>query len=213
MKKKVLGYYDYTVILTYCGMLFAFAGILRVIRGNYWEAVFCLMFAGVCDMFDGTVAATKDRTEMEKRFGIQIDSFSDLISFGVLPGLFVYMISNQNLFVGVLASLFVLCTLIRLSYFNVLEEERQKHTEEGRKSYIGVPVTTMAVSLPLFYLLYDYRLCKTILCFPLLLVFMGAGFLSPIEIRKPGVAGKVCLILVGIVEMLGMLMFMGWDMV
>ncbi len=213
MKKKVLGYYDYTVILTYCGMLFAFAGILRVIRGNYWEAVFCLMFAGVCDMFDGTVAATKDRTEMEKRFGIQIDSFSDLISFGVLPGLFVYMISNQNLFVGILSSLFVLCTLIRLSYFNVLEEERQKHTKEGRKSYIGVPVTTMAVSLPLFYLLYDYRLCKTILCFPLLLVFMGAGFLSPIEIRKPGVAGKACLILVGIVEMLGMLMFMGWDMV
>ncbi|MCI8876024.1 MAG: phosphatidylserine synthase [Lachnospiraceae bacterium] len=213
MKKKVLGYYDYTVILTYCGMLFAFAGILRVIRGNYWEAVFCLMFAGVCDMFDGTVAATKDRTEMEKRFGIQIDSFSDLISFGVLPGLFVYMISNQNLFVGILSSLFVLCTLIRLSYFNVLEEERQRHTDEGRKSYIGVPVTTMAVSLPLFYLLYDYRLCKTVLCFPLLLVFMGAGFLSPIEIRKPGVAGKACLILVGIVEMLGMLMFMGWDMV
>ncbi len=213
MKKKVLGYYDYTVILTYCGMLFAFAGILRVIRGNYWEAVFCLMFAGVCDMFDGTVAATKDRTEMEKRFGIQIDSFSDLISFGVLPGLFVYMISNQNLFVGILSSLFVLCTLIRLSYFNVLEEERQRHTDEGRKSYIGVPVTTMAVSLPLFYLLYNYRLCKTVLCFPLLLVFMGAGFLSPIEIRKPGVAGKACLILVGIVEMLGMLMFMGWDMV
>lgn len=213
MKKKVLGYYDYTVILTYCGMLFAFAGILRVIRGNYWEAVFCLMFAGVCDMFDGTVAATKDRTEMEQRFGIQIDSFSDLISFGVLPGLFVYMISNQNLFVGILSSLFVLCTLIRLSYFNVLEEERQRHTDEGRKSYIGVPVTTMAVSLPLFYLLYDYRLCKTVLCFPLLLVFMGAGFLSPIEIRKPGVAGKACLILVGIVEMLGMLMFMGWDMV
>ena len=213
MKKKVLGYYDYTVILTYCGMLFAFAGILRVTRGYYWEAVFCLMFAGVCDMFDGTVAATKDRTEMEKRFGIQIDSFSDLISFGVLPGLFVYMISNQNLFVGILSSLFVLCTLIRLSYFNVLEEERQRHTDEGRKSYIGVPVTTMAVSLPLFYLLYDYRLCKTVLCFPLLLVFMGAGFLSPIEIRKPGVAGKACLILVGIVEMLGMLMFMGWDMV
>lgn len=213
MKKKLLGYYDYTVILTYCGMLSAFAGILRVIGGNYWEAVFCLMFAGVCDMFDGTVAATKDRTEREKRFGIQIDSFSDLISFGVLPGLFVYMISNQSLLVGILAALFVLCTLIRLSYFNVLEEERQRHTDEGRKSYIGVPVTTMAVSLPLFYLLYDYRLCKTVLCFPLLLIFMGAGFLSPIEIRKPGVAGKVCLIVVGIVEMLGMLMFMGWDMV
>ena len=34
MKKKLLGYYDYTVILTYCGMLFAFCGILQVIKGD-----------------------------------------------------------------------------------------------------------------------------------------------------------------------------------
>ena len=196
MKKKALGYYDYTVILTYCGMLFAFTGILRVISQNYWEAVFCLMFAGVCDMF-----------------GIQIDSFCDLISFGILPGLFVYMISGQNAFVGLISSLFVLCALIRLSYFNVMEEERQSQTEESRKSYLGIPVTTMAVLLPFFYLMYDYRLCKTVVCFPVLLTFMGFGFLCPVEIKKPGVIGKVCLILVGIFEVYGMIRFMGWNMV
>lgn len=53
MKKKLLGYYDYTVVLTYCGMLSAFCGILQAIGQNYWNAVFCLMLAGVCDMFDG----------------------------------------------------------------------------------------------------------------------------------------------------------------
>lgn len=74
MKKKLLGYYDYTVILTYCGMLSAFVGILRLLSQDYWNAVVCLMVAGVCDMFDGAVAATKTRTESEKRFGIQIDS-------------------------------------------------------------------------------------------------------------------------------------------
>lgn len=213
MKKKALGYYDYTVILTYCGMLFAFAGILRVIRQNYWEAAFCLMFAGVCDMFDGTVASTKDRTESEKKFGIQIDSFCDLIGFGVLPGLFVYMISGQNPFVGLISALFVLCAVIRLSYFNVMEEERQSQTEENRKSYLGIPVTTMAVLLPFFYLMYDYRLCKTVVCFPMLLTFMGVGFLCPVEIKKPGVIGKACLILVGIFEVYGMIRFMGWNMV
>lgn len=187
MKRKLLGYYDYTVILTYCGMLFSFFGILQAISQDYWNAVICLVLAGVCDMFDGAVASTKDRNKNEKRFGIQIDSLSDLISFGVLPAIFVYMVSGKNAFVGLTASLFVLCALIRLAYFNVLEEERQRHTTERRKSYLGVPVTTIAVFLPVVYLLYDHRLCRSILCFPVLLIFMGIGYLLPIEIKKPRV--------------------------
>ncbi len=42
-------------------------------------------------------------------------------------------------------ALFALCALIRLAYFNVLEEERQRQTTESRKSYLGVPVTAIAV--------------------------------------------------------------------
>ncbi|MGN0432503.1 MAG: CDP-alcohol phosphatidyltransferase family protein [Lachnospiraceae bacterium] len=213
MEKKVLGYYDYTVILTYCGMLFAFGGILSVIGQNYWIALICLMLAGICDMFDGAVASTKARTESEKRFGIQIDSLSDLISFGILPGIFVYMISDKNTFVGVVSSLFVLCALIRLAYFNVLEEERQKQTTEKRKSYMGVPVTTIAVLLPIVYMLYNYRICKTSICFPIVLALMGIGFLSPVQIKKPGMIGKICIIILGIFEALGVILFMGWDIV
>lgn len=86
------------------------------------------------------------------------------------------------------AVLFVLCALIRLAYFNVLEEERQRQTTESRKSYLGVPVTVIAVFLPAVYLLYDYRLCKGWFCFPLLLAVMGIGYLLPVEIKKPGVS-------------------------
>lgn len=211
MKKKLLGYYDYTVILTYCGMLFSFFGLLRVIGQDYWNAVLYLMLAGICDMFDGAVASTKDRNASEKKFGIQIDSLSDLISFGVLPAVFVYMISGKNAFVGLIASMFALCALIRLAYFNVLEEERQRRTSESRQSYLGVPVTTIAVFLPAAYLLYDHRLCKSILCFPILLIFMGIGYLLPVEIKKPGVLGRVGIIILGIFEALGMILFMGWD--
>lgn len=210
MKKKLLGYYDYTVILTYCGMLFAFYGILRVMAQDYWKAVLCLMLAGVCDMFDGTIAATKTRTESEKRFGIQIDSLSDLISFGILPGIFVYIISDKNMAVGIIASLFVLCALIRLAYFNVLEEERQSQTTEKRKSYLGVPVTTIAILLPAIYLFYDHRLFKNLICFPILLIFMGIGYLLPIEIKKPGVVGKAGIVILGAFEVLGILFFAGW---
>lgn len=212
-KRKPIGFYDYTVILTYMGMLFAFFGIICTLRGQYWEAVCCLMAAGVCDMFDGAVASTKMRTDMEKRFGIQIDSLSDLISFGVLPGIFVYMISEENTYVGMIAALFVLCALIRLAYFNVLEEERQKETAEKRKSYLGIPVTTVAVSLPAVYLMYDYRICRSTLCFPIHLLIMGAGYLAPVEIKKPGAVGKIGILLLGILEMIGLLLFMGWDAV
>lgn len=213
MKKKLLGYYDYTVVLTYCGMLFAFLGILRVLAQNYCEGVICLMLAGICDMFDGAVASTKERTADEKRFGIQIDSLSDLISFGVLPAVFVYMISDRNPAVGLFAALFALCALIRLAYFNVLEEARQSARGGRRTSYLGVPVTTIAVLLPAVWLLYDYRVFKNTLCFSVLLVLMGAGFLAPVEIKKPGAAGKMGILLIGTIEAVGMFLFLGWGAV
>ena len=56
-------------------------------------ALLCLMFAGFCDMFDGKIASTMKRTKQEKRFGIQIDSLSDLICFGALPALIVFHLS------------------------------------------------------------------------------------------------------------------------
>ena len=65
-KKKVIGFYNYTVILTYIGMLFAFVGILASIRTDFTTAIICLMFAGICDMFDGLVASTRERND----FGI-----------------------------------------------------------------------------------------------------------------------------------------------
>ncbi len=211
MKRKVLGYYDYTVVLTYCGMLFAFYGILCAIGQDFGRAVVCLMMAGVCDMFDGVVASTKTRTKSEKRFGIQIDSLSDLISFGVLPGIFVYMISGRNAIVGLVSALFALCALIRLAYFNVLEEERQNETTERRKSFLGVPVTTIAILLPIVYMLYDYRVCKSAGCFTILLIVLGTGFLAPVEIKKPGMVGKLCLLFIGLFEAVGLFLFMGWD--
>lgn len=210
MNRKWLGYYNYTVILTYCGLLSAFCGILYVLCENYWNAVFCLMLAGACDMFDGTVAARKARTSSEKNFGIQIDSLSDLVSFGVLPGVFVYMICGRSRFVGFIASAFVLSALIRLAYFNVMEEERQSQTDGKRKFYLGVPVTSIALLLPAVYLLYGYMICRRSACFPILLLLLAIGFLFPVEIRKPDTTGKVVMIAVGILEMLGMLFMLGW---
>ncbi len=210
--KKPLGYYNYTVILTYIGMLFAFAGILMSFAGNYLDSVILLMAAGICDMFDGSIASTKTRTDAEKRFGIQIDSLSDLISFGVMPAIFVFMITGRTLVAAFVSALYTLAALIRLAYFNVSEEDRQKATTEKRKYYNGVPVTTIAVLLPLAYLVQNKFGIRGTAGYVLMLVVVGIGFISPVEIRKPNIVGKICLIIVGLTELLSVL-FMGWDIV
>lgn len=79
----MLGVYNYTVLLTYIGMLTGLTGIGCAMGGRIPWALLCLLLAGLCDMFDGKIASTKkDRTPQEKRFGVQIDSLSDLICFG-----------------------------------------------------------------------------------------------------------------------------------
>ena len=90
----MLGIYNYTVILTYFGMLVSFTGLTFAIQGDLRTALTCLMISGVCDMFDGKIASTMERTAREKRFGIQIDSLSDLICFGVLPAVITWRLSG-----------------------------------------------------------------------------------------------------------------------
>lgn len=213
MERRTIGYYDYTVILTYCGMLTAIVGVFMALRENYWNAILCLMIAGICDILDGAVASTKERSRSEKNFGIQIDSLSDLISFGVLPAVFTYMITGQNIAAGVISAGYVLCALIRLAYFNVLEEERQRHSTERRKIYIGLPVTAAAAALPIGYLVLHYGLATRSVLFPVTLFLLGTGFLSPVAIKKPAMIGKIAIGIVAFLEMAAMFFGMGWDII
>lgn len=185
----MLGIYNYTVILTYLGMLSGFAGILFTLNGNVRGALICLMISGVCDMFDGKVASTKkDRTRSEKRFGIQIDSLSDLICFGVLPALIVYSVGRRTWLRAAACGAYALCALIRLAWFNVDEEARQDFDTGRRKVYLGLPVTSAAAVFPLLSLV--CHLCRwpfsVLSLFVLLLV--AAAFLTPFSIRKPSLS-------------------------
>ena len=92
----MIGFYNYTVILTYLGLLSGFGGILCASNGNLKAAIVLLLVAGFCDMFDGKIASTMKRTKAEKRFGIQIDSLSDLICFGVLPAVICFYCTNET---------------------------------------------------------------------------------------------------------------------
>lgn len=151
---RLIGFYDYTVILTYLSLFSGLIGMKNAADGRFGAAMVCLLVSGVCDLFDGAVARTKkNRTEAQKNFGIQLDSLCDVICFGVFPAVFLYC-SGVNSWLGVAVLLaYVLCALIRLAFFNVLEIQRQR-TEDGcTKFYRGLPVTSAAVVFPIVYLL------------------------------------------------------------
>ena len=86
----MIGFYDYTVVLTYISFTSSIIGIFCAVTGHPKWAVFCLALSGLCDMFDGKIARTKkNRTEDEKQFGIQIDSLCDVVCFGVFRSYYV----------------------------------------------------------------------------------------------------------------------------
>ena len=210
-KKRLCGYYNYTVLLTYLGMLSGFTGIVFATEGQLRKAMICLMIAGICDMFDGTVAATKQRDDMEKRFGVQIDSLSDLICFGVFPALFTYQIGQKSYLAFLSACFYVLCALIRLAYFNVLEEERQQAETGKRKWYLGLPVTSIALILPAFFVLGNRFALDAGTLFAFLLIIVAVAFISPVRIKKPYLVGKIGIVFTGVVELIVLLMGMGLE--
>lgn len=152
--KHVVGYWHYGVILTYLSVVSAFVGICLSAMHKPWGGVVCLLLSGLCDAFDGCVAKTrKNRTEADKAFGVQIDSLSDMIAFGVAPVMIGFGMALSRWYDLAVFCVFVLCALVRLAYFNVTEETRASGADGApRTSYEGLPVTNAAVALPVFYL-------------------------------------------------------------
>lgn len=153
--KKWVGYYHYGVILTYISVVSAIVGICLSAVGKSGVGVICLIISGICDAFDGTVARTrKNRAPEDRIFGEQIDSLSDLIAFGVAPVMIGFGLGMRNWYCIGVYIVFVLCALIRLAYYNVTEEVRRTDPNGGvRTSFEGLPVTSVAIVLPVFWMI------------------------------------------------------------
>ena len=203
----MIGFYDYTVIATYLATVLGVTGIFRAIDGKLTAAVVCLLLAGLLDTVDGKIARTKkDRTDSQKRFGIQIDSLNDVICFGVLPAVIAYCAYVQKVSPAVpvwyTATLcfFALCGLIRLAYFNVLEEERQDKESGARKYYLGLPITASTLVFPLLCVLTG-ALGHLPLIMSLGLLITGVLYITPLHVRKPNTAAIIILACVGVAEL------------
>lgn len=221
----MIGFFDYTVWLTYISMLSGTAGIMLCLNGigHPYVGMFFLMFSGLCDAFDGKVARTKkNRTEKMKKFGIQIDSLADLICFGVLPACigiammrvsisysmlpnfkFLRLAEKPTIVIVILttiAVLYVLAALIRLAYFNVMEEERQETEDGARKVYVGLPVTSSALIFPTILILHIFTNVDLMFLYFLFLAIVGFLFISEIQVRKPKTRDILIMVAIGAIE-------------
>ena len=185
---KFIGFYDYTVILTYLSLMSSVIGMTRAIHADYKTAVFCLALSGIFDAFDGRVARTKkNRTDDEKAFGIQLDSLCDVVCFGVFPAMICYLLGVRGALGMGLVIFYCLCAVVRLAFFNVLEGKRQQVEGGANKTYRGLPVTSIAFILPLtFWLQFVMSDFAFYVLLHVVLLVVGFLFILDFPMPKPG---------------------------
>lgn len=136
--------------ITAAALCVGLTGIRFAIEGDWEKSVLAVILAGVLDGFDGRIARM---LKAQSRFGAELDSLADSISFGVAPALILFLWSLQDLpRLGWFAALaFALCCVLRLARFNaridMLEEPRKA---AGFLTGVPAPVGAGLAMLPLY---------------------------------------------------------------
>ena len=205
----MIGFYNYTVILTYLGLASSAVGIFTLCNNPQALplAICLLLFSGMCDMFDGRVARTRKRSTIEENFGAQIDSLSDMVCFGIYPAVIAFFLMGCVNWIIPFLVLFILCGLVRLAYFDVRAiEKKYNPTAEIGNEFIGLPITCSSLLLPLLYAvkpLYCLFISNTNMLgyhifITVCITLCAAAFVSPFRIKKPGKLGVICLLTFGV---------------
>lgn len=197
----MIGFFDYTVIATYVSLVSGIFGIMFALNDSPMVAIFFLMLSGLLDMFDGKIAATKERTLPEKRFGLQTDSLVDIVNFGLLPVVIGYSVGMNSLGFTPVFIVYMLAVLIRLAYFTVCQEARLTQGDHPFRYYEGFPASYCVLVIPLFYLL---RAPLGDLVFRwiylVMLLALAVSYVLKFRVIKPNFKGLFILLGLGAVE-------------
>jgi CDP-diacylglycerol---serine O-phosphatidyltransferase len=141
------GIYILPNLITLSSMFAGFYSIVASLNSNYEGAAWAILIASVFDALDGWVARL---THTATRFGIELDSLADVISFGVAPGILAYTWTLSSFGrIGWLGSFFlVACAALRLARFNVQMGSAEK------KHFTGLPTPASALVIATTVLAY-----------------------------------------------------------
>ena len=178
----MLGYWNKSVYITYLGAFLAVSGLLlSFTEGNIDYSFVGMILASVCDMFDGKVARSiKNRTEVEKEFGVQIDSLADIVAFITIPAITLYLCGMNEYYQIVLLAFYVVCGIIRLGYFNVSMCDKNKAIEYFK----GLPVPMSVFVFGTVWLLTKMISFDPTIYYTILVPIVGLLHISKIKIKK-----------------------------
>jgi CDP-diacylglycerol---serine O-phosphatidyltransferase len=126
-------------------LFFGFWAVVSAFNGNFRWAGWFIVFAGILDMLDGRVARLSGTGT---RFGEELDSLVDVISFGVAPALLIYFLdfASAGRFSWILCYIYVTAVALRLARFNVISA--------GKPStgwFTGMPSPSAGMTLAVYY--------------------------------------------------------------
>ena len=125
-------------------LFFGLWAIVAAYNGNFRWAAWFIVFAALLDMMDGRLAR---RTKTTSRFGEELDSLVDMVSFGVAPALIIYFLefANAGRFGWVLSYFYVVAAAVRLARYNVVSAGKPTAW------FTGMPSPAAGMSLATFY--------------------------------------------------------------
>ncbi len=160
---------------TLANLIFGMLAIFAAIKGVFFAASLFLILSVLFDFLDGKVARmNKYASAQGKAFGKELDSLADIVSFGVAPAIFGFMLGLQQWYAVIVLLFFVCAGALRLSRFNITENVGY---------YEGVPITLNGIIFPLLYFLslaFPYSLTSNIVIYGL----MGLAMLTTIRVKK-----------------------------
>jgi CDP-diacylglycerol--serine O-phosphatidyltransferase len=143
------GIYLLPNIFTTGNLFLGFFSIIASVQGEYDKAAIAIIIGGFFDSVDGKIARW---TRTTSRFGVQYDSLSDLITFGVAPAIlsFLWALKPYGRIGWLAAFLFVVAGAFRLARFNVNTDVVDK------KYFVGLPIPAAAGVIATSVIIYNY---------------------------------------------------------
>ena len=148
-------------IISLLNMSSGFLAIISSINNNFELASILMIIAIIFDSLDGWVARKTNR-QNDFCFGKNIDSLSDVISFGIAPAIFIYKCINtpsiNPIIVIFVSLLIVICGILRLTRYNVITDKLDT------QDFIGFPIPGISLILSTYYLsgLYNHYIALII---------------------------------------------------
>ena len=136
--------------ITAAALCSGLTGIRFAINGDWRMALFAIILAGMLDGIDGRIARL---LKAQSRFGAELDSLADSLSFGMAPALVLYLWSLHDLprFGWFAALAFAICCALRLARFNArIDVEDQPHKSVGFLTGVPAPVGAGLAFLPMY---------------------------------------------------------------